>query len=122
MAKTGIIRQEHLELDILRCLASHSPRSLGEIRDWIGRHSHLSPEDHVIKRFDSNKELPAYAIAVGNSLTRPTKNNCRGRGLVESLHRDSHGITKSGRSHLANEEKAITEIQALIGDISFADE
>ena len=121
MTKQEKLRQQHLEMDILQCHAARTSRSLGDVRDWIGRHATLFQEDRRTKRFDSGKETPVYAIAVGNCLTRITKNNSRGRGLVESLSRDRYSITDMVRNYLLAALQAQKNFELLLGDISMND-
>ena len=114
MKNTAAPPQVSLELPVLRCLVSKSPRSLADVRDWVSRNVDLSTDDHQMVKMPSGKELRLFERTIGNLLTTKRAGNLTARGYVERLVRDTYSVTDAGRLYLFNEETAIAELETCL--------
>jgi restriction endonuclease Mrr len=122
MSKKGAApSQNQLELHVLRCLETHSPQSLSGIREWIGRNVKLTPQDRLMIKMPSGKELRLYERTVGNLLTPGRSGNLTDRKLVDRPERDTYKLTEIGRRYLADQDRMLAEIEEQLKDIDFAD-
>lgn len=111
--------QSYLELSVLRCLEQRSPRSLGEIRDWVGRNANLDPQGRTMIKMPSGKELRLFERTVGNLLTPGRSGNLNSRKLVDRPARDEYLITEEGKNYLVREEKLFAELHEFLKDVEF---
>jgi len=86
-----------------------------EVKDWIGRHVKLSPEDHRLIRYDSGKEMKAFEVTVANLISRGRASNLTDKGLVTSQAEDKYEISEAGLKELKFHEFLLSSLEDFDG-------
>jgi restriction endonuclease Mrr len=119
MVQSASPSQNQLELHVLRCLVERSPRSLSDVRDWIGQNVELDPEARRMIKMPSGKEPRLHERSVGNLLTPQRSGNLTDRKFVDRPGRDCYVVTEFGRSYLAEQEQLLAELEDYLKDLKF---
>ena len=113
--------QVSLEVAVLRCLVSESPRALADVRNWVSKNVDLSIDDRRMVKMQTGKELRLFERMVGNLLTPRRPGNLTARGYVEHQARDTYAVTATGKEYLIAEHAAIAEFETLLEGVVFGD-
>ncbi len=93
-----------------------------EIKDWIGRHVKLSPDDLRLISYPSGKEMRAFEVTVSNLISNSRRSNLTAKGLVASLGHDQFQITPAGRKVLDQADAARELLLKIIGDVDLSED